>query len=136
MSARLSVSAIAAVGVSLLLAACGGDSNSGNASAANNGPQGRGAFAALTTKQRECLKAEGVTLPTFSNRQGPPPNGAAPPANGQGPPTATNGQPPAGARRFNGNSAQAKKMQAAFKKCGITLPTPGQGFQTQTNPGN
>ena len=106
--------------LSLALGACG-DSSAGNTATAAGG-QARGPFASLTSDQRTCLRKEGVSLPTFRQRQGPPPG-----ANGQPPP---GGQPPAGMqRRFTPNSAQAKKMRAAFKKCGITIPSPPQAAQ-------
>jgi len=122
--AALSILAVAGLGLS----ACGGSDSGGTATAANR-PQGRGPFAALTSDQRACLKKAGVNLPNFQRRQGPPPNGQ------QGVPPS--GAPPAGAqRRFNPNSAQAKRMRAAFQKCGIQIPQPsqGQGPQTQVAP--
>lgn len=131
--------AVAVVGLSLALSACGSSGSSGASAAANNGqrPGGFG-FAALTAKQRACLKEQGVTLPTRGNGQGGPPNGGAPPTNGQQAPP-TNGQPPAGGqpngqRRSNRNSAQAKKLQAAFQKCGISFGRPGQQGQQQQQP--
>ena len=129
-------SAFAVLGLALTLAACGSSDSGSNTTAA--GAQTLGPFGALTSAQRACLKKEGVTLPTFQ-RQGQPPNGqqGPPPGNGQQVPPPGNGRvPPAGAqRRFAPNSAQAKKMRAAFAKCGITLQAPGQGQgpQTQTD---
>jgi hypothetical protein len=106
MNKLLSTSAL--VFVSLGIAACG--SSSGGASTAGAArPQG-GFGAQLTAAQQACIKKQGVTLPS-GRRGGRPPTGT----NGA-PPT---GRPPGGG---NANSAQAKKMRAAFQACGIQRP--------------
>jgi hypothetical protein len=138
----------AAVGVlaaaALVLSACGGGSSSTSTAASAGsgagtgsqagagGPRGGGLFASLTASQRSCLAKQGVTPPTG-------PNGARP--NGQGPPNGgapgANGQPPAGGGVRN--SPRFQKMQAAMKKCGVTLPArpPGApGGQTGTTTGS
>lgn len=116
------------VGAVLALAACGGSSSKSAAAAtpAGQGPGGGRRFL-RDPKVAACLKKQGVTLPTFRGgpgRGGPPPAGSG--TNAQ-PPTSTNPRPPAGrnGRRFGGprgNPAQFAKMQAALKKCGVSLP--------------
>ena len=66
-----------------------------------------GAFASITAAQRTCLKKQGVALPTAGGARPTP--GASRPAGG-----------------FGGGFNSAKN-QAAFKKCGVTLPTGGFG---------
>jgi hypothetical protein len=102
---RLVTAALAAA----LLAGCGGGGNSSTASAgAAQGQQGRGPFAQLTASQRTCLQKAGLSAP-----QRPPGGGSQPPANSGG--------------RSSGSSADRQgrfaKLQAAFKKCGIQLPS-------------
>jgi hypothetical protein len=123
------LSSCAALVMTLGVIACGSSSGaSSGASAAR--PQGGGGFAArLTSTQQSCIKKQGVTLPT--GRGGGPPQGGT---NGQ-PPTGTNGAPPNGgpAGGFR-NSPQAKKMRAAFKACGIQMPTrPGSAAPAASN---
>jgi hypothetical protein len=116
----------------LALAACGSSSNSsgGSTSAAAAGagaPRAGGPFASLTSTQRSCLNKQGLS---FGGRR--PPNGQAP---GGPPPGGAGGQPPAGGG-FR-NSARFKKMQTAFKKCGVKLPSrpPGGGPPPQGGTG-
>jgi hypothetical protein len=101
----------AVVFVSLGVAACGSSSSSGAASTTGAArPQGGGFAARLTAAQQSCIKKQGVTLP--AGRRG----------NGR-PPTGTNGAPPAGRPQGgNANSAQVKKLRAAFSACGIQRP--------------
>lgn len=73
------------------------------------GGPGDGVFDSLTSAQRKCLTKAGVTLPTLGATRVPPT--ASP-----------NASRPAGG--FAGGFDSAKS-QAAFKKCGITLPTGG-----------
>jgi hypothetical protein len=116
--------AIAAIG----LTACGGGGSGGTATGASaaGARPGGGLFANLSASQRSCVAKQGVTLPNGRRpgNGGPPPNGG--------------GTPPAGAR--NRDPARFQKMQAAFKKCGVTLPSrppggvpPGQAGTTTTN---
>jgi hypothetical protein len=125
--------AIAAIG----LTACGGGGSGGTttgASAPGVRPGG-GLFASLTASQRSCVAKQGVTLP---NGRRPGSGGPPPGAGNGGPPPNGGGTPPAGAR--NRDPARFQKMQAAFKKCGVTLPSrppggvpPGQAGTTTTN---
>jgi hypothetical protein len=114
----------------LVLSGCGGGgspatagSNSPATAASPAGPGG-GPFASLTASQRSCLAKQGVSPPDGRrNGQGPP--------NGQ-PPSGTNGQPPAdGPGR---DPARFQKLQAALKKCGVSLPgrPPGGGAPGQS----
>lgn len=92
------------------LAGCGGgaNSNSTGTSAAAQGRPAGGLFARLTTSQRSCLQKAGLT---------PPPGGGRP-RQGSG----AGGRPPS---TGGGQQIQARrqKMQAAFQKCGIKLPS-------------
>jgi hypothetical protein len=125
----------AVVFVSLGVAACGSGSGASSTTGAAR-PQGGGGFAArLTSAQQSCIKKQGVTLP--SGRPGGRPGGGSPSGdtNAQ-PPTGTNGTPPNGGRPggFNRNSAQAKKMRAAFQACGIQMPQrPGSAAPAASN---
>lgn len=75
-------------------------------------------FASLTSAQRTCLTKAGVTLPT--------------PGATRIPPTASpNASRPAGGFAGGFDSAQS---QAAFNKCGITLPTGGFNGGTNFDP--
>lgn len=80
-----------------------------------NGNRG-GRFANLTTVQRACLVKAGVTLPT-------------PRATGVRPTAAPNPSRSPGAFG-GGNTFSNPKTIAAYKKCGITLPTGGFGGGT------
>jgi hypothetical protein len=109
------LASLAVLLVSLGVVACGSSSGASSSAGAAR-PQG-GFGARLTAAQRSCMKTQGVALPA-GRRGGRPPGGA----NGA-PPAGANGAPPAG--RFPGanrNSAQAKKLRAAFKACGIQAP--------------
>ncbi|HEX4720041.1 MAG TPA: hypothetical protein VH300_16060 [Thermoleophilaceae bacterium] len=92
------------------LAGCGGgaSSNSTGTSAAAQGRAAGGLFAQLTTSQRECLQKAGLTQPPAGGR----------PRSG----TRGGGRPPSpgGGQQFQ---ARRQKMQAAFQKCGIKLPS-------------
>lgn len=102
-----------------LLAACGGSSKSATTTAststsAKTSAPGKAAFSHRFTALRECLKKEGVTLPTRKPGQAP------------------------GAGGFGGGGAGASagvskaKLQAALKKCGGGSFAPGRGFQGGT----
>lgn len=128
---------LAAVATTLTLAACGSSNDAGStsASAGATGTQSSGASTTaqggngrgmMSAKVQSCLKAEGVTLP--SRPAGGYGGGGTPPA-GASTNGAPNGGPPQGGYGgggFGGNMSQADraKMQAAFKKCGVTF---GQG---------
>jgi hypothetical protein len=101
------VSALALVGASVALAACGG--SSGGSSSAGASSSTNGTSNASAQKFQQCLKDNGVTLP--SRGQGAPggDNGYGPP------PTATNGTPPQGGFPGGGNGKFAKAMQACAK---------------------
>jgi hypothetical protein len=117
--------------LAISLAACGG-SSSGSASAsatptarATGGFRGNGANSAEYAKIQACLSAAGISLPTRSNF--PRPSGTAmgtPPTGANGTPP-TGGVRPSGGRGFGGGGGQFanKKVQAALKACGITIPT-------------
>ncbi len=110
-----------------LVAACGSSSKSGSGSGAAN-PAGHFTSFKLTTTQRACLKQKGVTTPTGNFRRGgasaggTPPNGTFPKGTRKGTfPKGTfpkHGTPPAG-----GFAAQNAKRLAAFKACGVSLPS-------------
>jgi hypothetical protein len=113
--------ALGGVLLALGVAGCGGSSSSSSSSGSTAGAAGaapgqRGGFAS-DPKVAACLKQAGIALPTGRRRVGGtrtgPPSGA--------PRTGTNGAPPAGA------SGRFAKMQAALKKCGISLPNRGPG---------
>jgi hypothetical protein len=137
------------VAASLTLAACG-SSNSSSSSASGTGTQSAGSSTTgtngtgngtgrgmMTAEVQACLKKEGVTLPSRPTGGGNG-NGGPPQGGGYGLPGAGAG---AGAGRggygggFGGNmsSTQRAKMQAAFKKCGVTFGqnrgAPGAGMQ-------
>jgi hypothetical protein len=113
--------ALALVGLSLVLAACGSGGSGTSTSASSAGGQqqggpgrGGGLFAAAQTPAvKSCLKKQGVTLP--SGRRpgagGPPPSG----------------QRPSGSNLRNGGGFA--KIRAALSKCGVKLPNrpPGGG---------
>ncbi len=112
-----------AVCAALGLAACGGSSKPAAAGAAAARGGFRGPFASLTATQRSCLAKAGINFGARP-RNGQPPIGGQPPSGARRPRT---GQPPAGGFR---NGTRFKKLQAAFKKCGVKFPAgrgPGAG---------
>jgi hypothetical protein len=132
------LSLIAIAGASLALAACGSSSSGGGASsttttAAAAGAQGaRGTQGAAFQKFQDCLKDNGVTLPTRGQRPGG--NGGG--GNGYGPPaggTSTDGAPPAGAGA-GGGFANNPKFAAAMKACAKLRPQ-GLGAGRRGGPG-
>jgi hypothetical protein len=127
------VKRIAAVAVAgLALGACGGSSDPDNSpQSANGGPN---------AQVRDCLKKQGIDLPSPSGGgQAPPPGanggegqtpggtGGAPPLPGGGAPGG--GAPPGGAFG-GGNSA---KMRKAFKACGVDMPNRRNGSGPANN---
>jgi hypothetical protein len=124
------LSSCAALVMTLGVVACGSSSNASSGTTAARPQGGGGGFASrLTSAQQSCIKKQGVTLPT--GRPGGRPQGGT---NGQ-PPTGTNGaQPNGGPQGGFRNSPQAKKMRAAFKACGIQMPTrPGSAAPAASN---
>ncbi|MCW2993448.1 MAG: hypothetical protein JWQ18_943 [Conexibacter sp.] len=124
------LSVLALMGASVALVACG--SSSSGSSSAGTGTTSTtaagGNQSAAFQKFQDCLKQNGVTLPSRGQRQGgagrgygPPPGAgtgtnATPPAGGTGTPPA--GAPGAGA----GFGANNPKMAAAMKACAKLRP--------------
>jgi hypothetical protein len=139
------VTAVLVLVAGFTIAACGSSSSSSSAGASSAGAgttttstgtsttAGRGGFASLTTTQRSCLKAKGVTLPTggahgfggaggtgtFTRPAGGFGGGA--PAGG----TSTTGAPGGRPGGFGGAPGASTKFAAAFKACGVSF---GGGF--------
>jgi hypothetical protein len=104
------VSALALLGTTAVLAACGG--SSGASSSAGTGTTAGGAQSATMAKFQQCLKDQGVQMPQRRAGGG---NGGGPPAGADGrPPAGTNGTPPAGGG-FRGDPKVQKAMQACAK---------------------
>jgi hypothetical protein len=110
---RTTISGSCAVAATaIVLAGCGGGTQAPAAAAGTapgsaqtqQGQQGGGRFAQLTTSQRACLQKAGLGGPRPGGGSGQPPGG---------------GQPPSSADR----QARFQKLAAAFKKCGIQLPS-------------
>ena len=102
---------------SLLLAACGSSSKTTSATTATSGTS-KGPATARFAALRECMKKDGITLPTPVARK---PGGAGPPSGGAFP----LGGAPAGTRRLPKGVTQAR-FQAAMRKCGGNA-FPGRG---------
>ncbi len=117
---RLVLGLVAVLASALLLAACGSSSSSSSSTTASTSTGtsttgGRAGGFRQSARTIACLRAQGVTLPQRRPGQGRPTG------------TGTNGAPPAGAGRgfFGGgrgqSSAQRTRMQAAFRRCGVTF---------------
>jgi hypothetical protein len=127
-------SAVALSGLALV--ACGGSSgaakSTGSASAAPSAASSasggaRGAGGDLRTLYNDpqvqaCLKAAGITVPTFSARpSGARPSGAP---TGERPTNFPSGARPSGSGFAGGQAnGQFAKIEAALKACGIAVPT-------------
>ncbi|HVP02674.1 MAG TPA: hypothetical protein VMT10_08900 [Solirubrobacteraceae bacterium] len=141
----------AAAALVLGLTACGGSSGQNATASADPGiAQGGGArqggpamFA--NAKVRACLRKQGVAFPgrPSGGQGGQPPSGQTGTAPQGTPPGAPQGgQPPSGIGSGGtpANSAQFKKLQAALKACGVTMPSgppsggSGYGSGGQTPP--
>jgi hypothetical protein len=139
----LSVFAIA--GASFALAACGSssDSNSSTGSSATAGG-GTGTQNAAFQKYQQCLKDNGVTLPTRRAGQGGPGGSNAAPPNTNGTPpqgapgaggsttTPPSGTVPQGTGQgnpgfFGGGGANSAKFQKAMKACASLRPKGAAG---------
>lgn len=94
---------------SLLLAACGSSSKTTSATTVASGTS-KGPAIARFAALRECMKKDGIALPTPTTRK---PGGAGPPSGGGFPPSGA----PAGSRRLPKGVTQAQ-FQAAIRKCG------------------
>lgn len=124
------MSVLAVAGASIALAACGGSSG-GDSSAGASAGQGQGANQSAAFKKfQDCLKDNGVTLPSRGQQPGGG-QGYGPPSGGDGtPPTGTNGtppagsdgQPPTGTPPAGGGFADNPKFQAAMKACAKLRP--------------
>lgn len=135
---------LTALVASLLIAACGGSSNSGKTTTSKNAASTSTSKAAASpTAFTTCLKQHGVTLPAgrggFGFRRngttttGAPPAGGYPgggggyPGGGGGYPGA-GGTPPTGAGAFGGGSAGGNsKFAKAFQACRSKLGSSGFG---------
>jgi hypothetical protein len=138
------LSAFAIAGASLALAACGSSSNSssttGSAAAGGTGRTQNAAF----QKYQQCLRDNGVTLPSRGNRRG---GSNATPSNTNGTPpqgapsgtapsgTAPQGTAPGGGQGgpgfFGGGGANSAKFQKAMRACAKLRPQgtgPGGGY--------
>ena len=115
------------------LSACGGSSTTAKSSASStasavassSGATRGGAGANLRELYTEpqvqaCLKAAGITVPTFSAR----PSGARPSnlSSGERPTNFPTGARPSGSG-FPGAGGDFTKIEAALKACGIAVPT-------------
>jgi hypothetical protein len=129
------LSSCAALVMTLGVVACGSSSGASSTGTAAARPQGGGGFASrLTSAQQSCIKKQGVTLPTGRPGGGRPGGGPPPGSTNGQPPTGTNGAPPNGGQGGFRNSPQAQKMRAAFKACGIQMPTrPGAAAPAASN---
>jgi hypothetical protein len=118
----LGVAGVLAIVAALAVAGCGG--SSGSSSSSEESSTGSSSEAAgqtpggfeISEETRECLKEQGVELPE-PGQDGELPEGGEPPAGG----------PPEGGEPPNFGGAQGKKMQEAFKECGVEIPEGGQG---------
>jgi hypothetical protein len=105
-----SLPALALLGTTAALAACGGSSNASSSAGTGTTAGGASQTAALA-KYRQCLEDQGVQLPQRRAGAG---NGG-PPAGADGqPPAGTNAAPPAGGG-FRGDPKFRKAMQACAK---------------------
>jgi hypothetical protein len=143
---RIAVTTIALAASALGLVACGGKSGSSSTSTtstaaapgstSSSNARGAGRFGQIyrDPEVRACLKAAGITVPTGGSRPSGSftrarpsdfPSGERPSdfPSGQRPSDFPSGARPTGAGGGFGNSAEAEKIQAALKACGITLPT-------------
>jgi hypothetical protein len=112
--------ALAAAGVTACGSSSGSTSTSSSASAnqqSNGQPGGgrRGIFS--DPKVQECLKKQGVTVPSFRRGNGPPPGGQ--------PPSGSNGSGGT-RRRRNFDSSQFQKLRQALQKCGVPGAPPSR----------
>jgi hypothetical protein len=118
----LGIAGVLAIVAALAVAGCGGSSGSSSSNEASStgtsseaAGQAPGGFE-ISEETRSCLQEQGVELPEPGQGGGPPEGGELPPGGApQG------GEPPS----FGG--AQGKKMQEAFKECGVEVPEGGQG---------
>jgi hypothetical protein len=140
MSHRLAspLSALAVVGASVALVACGGSSNGSSSTAGASSTTGTtgsasgGTATASLQKWQQCLKDNGVTAPTR------PGNGQGGPGAGQGGPGGGNGYgPPQGG--FGGGGANGGKFGKAMQACakyrpqGAGGPGGGNGQRPRTD---
>lgn len=111
----------------LALTACGGSSGSsdsadtGTSTAAQTSSTASGSPGGfqLTDEQRSCIDAKGVTIPGGAPGNGPPPGGTgAPPSS-----------PPSGGP----NGQDIRKLQQAFKACGVAVPSAPPGGAPAAN---
>jgi hypothetical protein len=123
--------ALAAAVLAVALAACGSsDSASTSTSAAagstgsSTAPQQQGRGQLQSAEVQKCLEDQGVTLPSFRRGDGPRPEGGTPPAAG-----GSYGGPPQGGGLPGMSEAERAKLQAALKKCGVTVPDRGANGQ-------
>jgi hypothetical protein len=116
-----------AVLASVALGACGGGGGgSNNSSTSTNTTSGGPQRFTLTADQRACMEKNGAPAPS-----GPPAGGTT---TQTGPRPGATGAPPPGAVRRIGNPQDFAKMQAAAKKCGVSLPQGGpQGGPPDVN---
>jgi len=120
------LSVLALLGAAVALAACG-SSSSGGSSAGTGTSTTAGAAgnqSAAFQKFQDCLKQNGVTLPSRGQRgagggYGPPPGGGT--GTNGAPPAGGTGTPPAGAPGA-GFGANNPKMAAAMKACAKLRP--------------
>jgi hypothetical protein len=104
---------------SIAMAACGSSSGKTATTTAKAAASGPARFTAL----RECLKKEGITLPTAPNGRKRP-NGAPPSGGGFLP---GGGGGTGGRARRLPNGVSRSKFEAAFKKCGGSAGSFGGG---------
>jgi hypothetical protein len=115
-----------AVLATVALGACGGGGGGSNNSSTTTNPAGGPQRFTLTADQRACMEKNGAPAPS-----GPPAGGAT---TQTGPPPGATGTPPPGAVRRIGNPQDFAKVQAAAKKCGVSLPQGGpQGGPPDVN---
>jgi hypothetical protein len=131
-SSRTRTLTVAVLGpvLAISLAACGGSSSGSTSAAATptarptGGFRGNGANSAEFAKIQSCLSAAGISLPTRSNFPRPSGTATGPRPTGVRPSGGYGGVRPSGGRGFGGGGQFAnKKVQAALKACGITIPT-------------
>jgi hypothetical protein len=107
-----------AVLATVALGACGGGGGGSTDSSTSTNPAGGPQQITLTADQRACMEKNGAPVPS-----GPPAGGTTTQA---GPPPGATGAPPSGgAVQRIGNPQDFAKMQAAAKKCGVSLPQGG-----------
>ncbi len=137
---RITIAGLAVLAGTLSLTACGGSSgsakasatssSSSSASASGSASRGRGAGGAgflQSAQVQQCLKAAGITVPTFS--AGARPSGSfTRPSGSFTRPSGSFTRPSGAGGGFGGgffgtDTAEGQQIQAALKACGITVPT-------------